>query len=156
MSVVSFLLGFVIGLGLAALTLALIYRGLRKRRAGAPDIKGYLDLIPDLTPQQRGQVQDIRRVFLPAVESIRGNLRENRAKLARLLFEEPHDREAIYEVADRIAAHQAELEHDVIEHILEEKELLTSPQRRRFYDIIVQQFAAGGLGVHDVKGRRPE
>jgi hypothetical protein len=46
------------------------------------------------------------------------------------------------------------MENEVIEHILEEKELLSPSQKRKFYDIIVQQFASGGLGVHNVKGRR--
>jgi hypothetical protein len=42
----------------------------------------------------------------------------------------------------------------VVEHILEEQELLTPFQKRRFYEIIVEQFSSGGLGVHDVKSRR--
>jgi hypothetical protein len=37
---------------------------------------------------------------------------------------------------------------------LEEKEILDPMQQKRFYDIILDQFAHGGLGVHDVKGRR--
>ena len=44
-------------------------------------------------------------------------------------------------------------EHEVIEHILEEKELLTPSQNQRFYEIIVEQFSGGGLGVHDVKSK---
>jgi hypothetical protein len=37
---------------------------------------------------------------------------------------------------------------------LEERQILTPAQERRFYTIIVEQFGSGGLGVHDVKGRR--
>ena len=40
------------------------------------------------------------------------------------------------------------------EHILEEKEILDEKQRGKFFAIILQQFAQGGLGVHDIKGRR--
>lgn len=39
----------------------------------------------------------------------------------------------------------------MIEHILDEKELLFPSQKRKFYEIIVEQFASGGLGVHDLK-----
>jgi hypothetical protein len=41
----------------------------------------------------------------------------------------------------------------VIEHIIEEQEILTPPQQQKFHDIIIEQFASGGLGVHDVRGR---
>jgi hypothetical protein len=40
---------------------------------------------------------------------------------------------------------------ELIEHILEEQELLNPSQRRRFYQIIVAQFSSGGLGVHDMR-----
>ena len=69
------------------------------------------------------------------------------------LFSEPTVRNEIDEVAKQILDHQSELEREVIEHILEEKELLTPSQKKRFYEIIVDQFASGGLGVHDMKGR---
>ena len=55
-------------------------------------------------------------------------------------------------MAKQIVDHQSELEREVIEHILEEQELLTPSQKKKFYDIIVEQFASGGLGVHDLRG----
>jgi hypothetical protein len=60
----------------------------------------------------------------------------------------------VHEAAQDILKCQAELEHAVIEHILEEKEILNESQRLDFYHIILQQFAQGGLGVHDIKARR--
>jgi hypothetical protein len=53
-----------------------------------------------------------------------------------------------------VVKHQTELEMEVVNHILEERELLTPAQREKFYEIIIEQFRGGGLGVHDVKGRR--
>jgi hypothetical protein len=41
----------------------------------------------------------------------------------------------------------------VIEHILEKREILTPSQQKNFYEIIVEQFSWGRLGVHDVQGR---
>lgn len=151
---VAFLIGFLSALLLAAAVLYGLYRHYRRNRSGSADIQGYLDLIPDLSSEQRQRVQEIRRVFLPRVADIRRNLRKNRAELADLLFCEPSDRSKIDEVASDIISHQKNLEHEVIEHILEEKELLTPSQRRNFYRIIVEQFSTGGLGVHDVRAAK--
>ena len=94
------------------------------------------------------------KVFLPKVAEIRKDLHLKRSELADLLFEEPEERAKIDELARKILASQAKLENEVIEHILEEKELLSPLQKRKFYEIIVEQFSSGGLGVHDVKGRK--
>ena len=154
MAVTYFLTGFVSAVFLAIVIVAITYAYLKRTRGKPRNIVGYLDLIPDLSEVQRNQVQEIRRVFLPKVDKIRQSLYTKRVELADLLFIEPADREKIYAVAEQILHHQSELESEVIEHILEERELLSPSQKRKFCDIIVQQFASGGLGVHDVKGRR--
>ncbi len=150
----GFLLGFVSALVLVAVALTVVYVSLRRSRNNKTVIKGYLDLIPDLTEEQRALVQEIRRTFLPKVGQIRQNLRRERAELAHLLFADPPETEKIHAVARQILNHQSELENEVIEHILEERELLSPSQQRRFYEIIVEQFASGGLGVHDVRGAK--
>jgi len=149
----GFLLGFVSALAAIAVSMAAVYFRMKRSRSKTTAIKGYLDLIPDLTQEQRAQVQEIRLTFLPKVGQIRENLRRERAELAKLLFADPPDRERIYAVARQIIQHQSELEDEVIEHILEERELLSPSQQRKFYEIIVEQFSAGGLGVHDVRGK---
>ena len=149
----AFFTGFATALFLAAAVLYGLYAYTRRNRAKSSNVKGYLDLIPDLSSEQQKTVQEIRRTFLPKVQGIRNNLQRERAELARLLFSEPKDRNRIYEVAKQILDHQSELEREVIEHILEEQELLTELQKRKFYEIIVEQFSSGGLGVHDVRGR---
>ncbi len=105
-----------------------------------------------MTEEQRALVQEIRHTFLPKVGQIRENLRRERAELAKLLFADPPDRSRIHAVARQILLHQSDLENEVIEHILEEREILTPSQQRKFYEIIVEQFSTGGLGVHDVRG----
>jgi len=149
MAPTSFILGFTLAVLITGLVLGTAYVHLKRSRNRQANIKGYLDLIPDLTEQQREQVRNIRRVFLPRVEEIRRDMRAKRARLAELLFEEPVDRERIHRVSEEIIAHQSELEREVVEHILEERDLLSPSQRRKFYEIIIQQFASGGLGVHD-------
>jgi len=152
MNFLDFLLGFVSALVFAALSLTAIYLKLKRSRHNTAAIKGYLDLIPDLTAEQRAVVQEIRATFLPRVGQIRETLRRERAELARLLFADPPDRNRIHAVARQILLHQSDLENEVIEHILEEKEMLSRAQQRKFYEIIVDQFSTGGLGVHDVRG----
>jgi len=149
----AFLTGFLTALLLAAAVLCGLYLYSKRNRANAPKIKGYLDLIPDLSKEQQEMVQEIRRTFLPKVHGIRQKLRRERGELAKLLFSEPTDRNGIHEAAKQVLDHQAELEREVIKHILEEKELLTPSQKKKFYEIIVMQFSSGGLGVHDVKNR---
>lgn len=145
-------LGALITLMIVTAILGTLYFYLRSFRK-SPPVKGYLDLIPDLTAEQKEAVQEIRRTFLPKVGQIRENLRRERAELARLLFADPSDRNRIHAAARQILLHQADLENEVIEHILEERELLTPAQQRKFYEIIMEQFSSGGLGVHDVRGK---
>jgi hypothetical protein len=157
MSATFFFYGFFSALVLVLILISALYVYLKRTRENKNNVKGYLDLIPDLTQLQRAQVKEIRRVFLPRVEGIRKNMRSKRLELAKLLFDEPAEREKIYAISAEIIAHQSELEHEVIEHILEERELLTPAQKRKFCEIILEQFSTGGLGVHDVKvGRKPD
>ncbi len=147
----SFLLGFISAFILASAGLTTLCFYLKRIRIIKAGIKGYLDLIPDLSEKQRAEVQEIRRTFLPRVSRIRENLRRERSELAKLLFADPPNRDQIYAVARQILLHQSDLENEVIEHILEERELLSVSQQRKFYEIIMEQFASGGLGVHDVR-----
>jgi Spy/CpxP family protein refolding chaperone len=149
----DFILGFVSALVFASVSLSAVYFRLKRSRDRRRAIKGYLDLIPDLTTEQKALVQEIRRTFLPRVGQIRENLRRERTELARRLFTDPPDRDRIRAIAQQILTHQAELENEVIEHILEERELLSPSQQRKFHEIIMEQFSSGGLGVHDVRSR---
>ena len=155
MSTRSFLLGIASGLSVAAVCVAGASVQFRQSRKRAADIKGYLDLIPDLSPEQRAAVQEIREVFLPKVEALRQSMRSRRAELADLLFDETGERCKLDAVVEQIIGCQAGLERQVIDHILEEKTILTPSQRQRFHDIIVAQFATGGVGIHDLHRKRP-
>jgi hypothetical protein len=150
----SFLLGFMTALLMVLAVFAGSFYYLKLTRLKRSNVKGYLDLIPDLTGEQREKVQDIRKTFLPEVERIRQDLCQKRMTLAKALFSESADRSGVHTAAQDILKLQSELEHAVIEHILEEKEILNESQRLDFFDIILQQFAHGGLGVHDVRERR--
>jgi Spy/CpxP family protein refolding chaperone len=151
MSTKSFLIGAASGLSVAAGCAVGMYLYLRQSGKKAANVKGYLDLIPDLTPEQRDKVQEIRKTFLPKVDALRRSMRSCRAELAELLFDDAADRSSLDSVVEQIILHQAELEREVIAHILEEKEILAPLQRRQFHDIIVAQFSSGGVGIHDLR-----
>jgi Spy/CpxP family protein refolding chaperone len=116
-------------------------------------IRGYLDLIK-LSGGQKQQVEGIRRDFLPRVAGIRQALRQRRLELNDLLFAESSDIQAIENKSMDISKLQAQLEKEVIDHILQEKELLAPEQRMQFYEVIRHEFEKGGLGVHGEQ--RPE
>ncbi len=114
-------------------------------------IRGYLDLIA-LTKEQKRQVDEIRKDFLPKVEGIRQSLLRNRLQLNDLLFAESPNLKMIAEKSNEISTLQAKLEREVIDHILQEKELLSTEQKREFYRVIRNEFEKGGLGVHGERG----
>ena len=126
----------------------LIYRLRTTRRK---PIRGYLDLI-ELTGDQKQKVEEIRKGFLPEVAGVRQALRQKRLELSDLLFAEHPAMQAIEAKSMEIASLQAELERKVIAHILEEKELLSTEQKRHFYEVIRTEFERGGLGVHGERG----
>ncbi|MGC9964651.1 MAG: periplasmic heavy metal sensor [Syntrophobacteraceae bacterium] len=154
MSLGYFLFGFATALVIVTVFILVFYYYLKHTRWNNSNIKGYLDLIPDLSDEQRLKVQGIRQTFLPRVERIKQDLCRLRIVLAKALFSEITDRDKVHSIAQEILKSQSELEQEVIDHIIEEKELLSPRQQKKFFDIILDQFAHGGLGVHDIKQRR--
>lgn len=149
MTVGSFFIGFLAGISLMGICLYLA----RRANPSPQRMRGYLDLIPSLTEDQKEKLEGIREVFLPKVAQIRKDLRSKRRILADLLFSDAMDKQAITKQMEEITALQIRLEEEVIDHILEEKMLLTPEQQGQFYQIIIDQFRSGGLGVHGVGGR---
>ena len=123
----------------------------RFTRVKRKPIRGYLDLIK-LSEGQKQQVEEIRRDFLPRVAEIRQALRQKRLELNDLLFAEPPDMQAIEGISRDISKLQAQLEREVIDHIQQEKGILSPQQKRQFYDVISTEFEKGGLGVHGERG----
>lgn len=150
----GFIFGFLLATAVFAIIVSLLYARLDGTPKNIETAKGYLDLVPDLTDVQHRQVLDIRKVFLPKVAKIRENLCQKRLDLAHALFDEPSDMNKIEALAGQVRRYQDELENEVINHIIEEKELLTPRQKRKFYEIILDQFSLGGLGIHDLGSRK--
>jgi Spy/CpxP family protein refolding chaperone len=115
-------------------------------------VRGYLDMI-DLSAEQKRRVEEIRKGFLPKVEHIRQELRGKRLELNDLIFASQPDMKVIDDKTMEIADLQAKLEKEVINHIIQEKEILTFDQQRQFHEIIRKEFEKGGLGIHGEQGR---
>jgi len=147
MSVRGFLLGALVGVA-GAVGAAYALKSTCRR-----EVRGYLDLI-DLTADQRHKVEKIREGFLPRVAAVREALRARRLELADLLFATPLERDRIRALVEDIARLQLRLEEEVIDHIIEENEILTPDQQRQFHRVIIDQFRGGGLGIHDVRSGR--
>ncbi len=123
----------------------------RIRLSRRKPIRGYLDLI-ELTPDQKKQVEEIRKGFLPEVAGVRQVLRQKRLELSELLFAESPDSQAIEAKSVEISNLQRDMEKKVIDHILEEKALLSPEQKKQFQEVIRGEFEGGGLGVHGERG----
>ncbi len=133
---------------LSAIVLIMIINRVRLSRR--KPIRGYLDLI-DLTADQKQKVDEIRKNFLPEVAGVRQSLREKRLELSELLFAESPDKQAVEVKSQEISNLQKDLEKKVIDHILEEKDLLSAEQKKRFHEVIRREFEGGGLGVHGTR-----
>jgi hypothetical protein len=70
----DFIFGFATALVIIFTLFLGAYYYLKHTRWKYTNIKGYMDLIPDLTEEQRTRVQEIRLSFLPHVEKIRQEL----------------------------------------------------------------------------------
>ena len=123
----------------------------RLRTTRHKPIRGYLDLI-NLTEEQKRQVEEIRKDFLPEVAETRQALRQRRLELNDMLFAEQTDMRAIEDKSAEIIRLQSELEGKVIDHILQEKDILSAEQKRQFHEVIRGEFERGGLGVHGERG----
>ncbi|MBI5635282.1 MAG: periplasmic heavy metal sensor [Nitrospirae bacterium] len=115
-------------------------------------VRGYLDMI-DLNTDQKRKVEAIRQDFLPKADLIRKDLRRKRIVLNDLIFASNPDMKAITETTGEISYLQSLLEKEVINHILQEKEILTPAQQKQFQEIIRKEFEKGGLGIHGERGR---
>lgn len=142
-------------LALLLVFVVLVSAGLWINRTSAlksKSVRGYLDLI-SLTAEQKKEVEEIRKDFFPKLDRIRRELQMKRLELNDLIFASSPDLKAIEIKAGEIADLQAELEKEVIDHILKEKEILTQDQQKQFYMILRTEFEKNGLWMHGERKR---
>lgn len=92
-----------------------------------------------LTAEQREAITAMDVEFRREARETRGEIREKRARLIDLLREDDPDREAIDALVTELSSVQERMEHLVVDHIIEEKSVLTPEQGSVFLDIIEQR-----------------
>ena len=88
---------------------------------------------PVFRPEEMEQIQEIRQMFEPRINEIRGDLNEKRMAFGTLLMEEHQDSLQIYQLIDEIGKLQTELEKEVTRQILMARTVLDSAGQRQFF-----------------------
>lgn len=106
---------------------------------GVADIMGQPEFMRrelKLTDEQVAQWTPLREQFHAKLARLRPALQAKRAELVQLVAAPEADRARIDAVAAEIQALQAELQKECIQHLLDEKKILTTEQQRKFLDTI--------------------
>jgi Spy/CpxP family protein refolding chaperone len=96
----------------------------------------YICLHLGLSDSQRQRMEMFRKAFDEKTDTIRESLNLKRNELMRLLNEPFPDRVKIDSLIKEIGIAQVELEKEVIDHILQEKEVLTPEQQKKLFELI--------------------
>lgn len=89
-----------------------------------------------LSEEQAARFTVLREAFQTNLARIRPTLQGKREELAQLLAAPDPDRARIEAVVAEINSLQAELQKQVIQHLLDEKKVLTPAQQQKFLTII--------------------
>lgn len=93
-----------------------------------------------LSDAQAEQMKVLKESFQSNTNPIRAALRIKREQLLQLLTAAKSDRAKIDSVQSEIDSLQAELQRLVIDHLLDEKKILTPEQQSRFFSIIRERL----------------
>jgi len=110
------------------------------RRPGPLPPRHFLNRELHLTPPQAKTMRTLNRTFRREMQPIRVALHRKRAELAKLLMAPEPDRPRIDAVQSEIDSMQADVQRLVIDHLLAQKEMLTSEQQTKFFRIIRQRM----------------
>lgn len=89
-----------------------------------------------LSDSQKQKMEMFGKAFDEKTDKKRKTLSYQRNELVELLNQPSPDHQKIDSLINQIGIAQAELEKEVIDHILQEKEILTPEQQKKFLDLI--------------------
>jgi Spy/CpxP family protein refolding chaperone len=89
-----------------------------------------------LSDSQKQNMEACRRIFTEGIAQKKKILNHKRNELVELISQPTPETEKIDSLLEEIGTAQTELEKDVVNHILHEKELLNLEQQKRFLDLI--------------------
>lgn len=95
-----------------------------------------------LSGEQAADLNVYRTSFQTELDSLSGQLRDVRTKLARALWEQPLDTTGINSMLSDISRLQSTAQRLVISHLLTVKGMLSPEQQKRFYDIVLERFSS--------------
>ncbi len=120
-----------------------------------PASEDFLHRVLALSDTQVVQMKALKNAFQSNIKSNRVALREKREQLVQLLTASDPNRQKIYGVRSEIDSLQSELQKQVIDHLLAEKEILTEEQQQEFFSIIKEQLMEEE-SHHQINGFRSE
>jgi len=107
----------------------------------------------NLTPEQEGPMRRAKEKLFEQLDQIERAMTAERETLGRLLTATEPDKDAIGSQLDKIASLQRQVQQRVVDHLLEEKELLAPGQLKAFNEIIrCRVCPCGGHGFENTAG----
>lgn len=114
---------------------ATAYQVHRSTRADPADVAGQLQL----DVQQARRWRELETSFVAELDAEWLEIGRRRESLIRAIFATQPDPEAIERSRAAIAELQTRQQRRVIEQLLQERELLTQPQRQKLVDVLLRQ-----------------
>ena len=98
-----------------------------------------------LSEPQINNVKTIRECFWLQCDTLLLGLQKYRAELIEHLMSAEPDSERIFAVLKKINSNQAYIQKNVINNLLQQKELLNPEQQKRFFVIIMERLLKGSI-----------
>jgi Spy/CpxP family protein refolding chaperone len=93
-----------------------------------------------LDPAQRSRMMSSRDRFLATVNQIGNRIIELQVELIDAVAAEPVDRSAIDAKLEQIRSQQQSMQRAVVEHLLEDKNILDPGQRKQYFAVLKQRI----------------
>jgi Spy/CpxP family protein refolding chaperone len=126
--------------------------------AGLMGQPGFMQSELKLTAEQEARWQPLRERFQATVARLHPALQAKRAELVQGVAAPVPDRRRIDAIVEEIQDLQTELQKECIQHMLDEKQILTPEQREKFLGAIRSRLLAEGMhpgtgSPHGMHGR---
>jgi len=95
----------------------------------------------DLSTEQRAQIQKLKETLQAELARLRPALRAKREELADLLMASEPERARVEAAVQEFNALQAQVQRAVVQHLLDEKKLLSPAQQEKFLATIRRKLA---------------
>lgn len=149
-TIILILLGVSIGLNIALTTAWIIHfkpplaqeRG-RETDTPVNSVSCALHRQLGVSEEQWEKLEPIIRSFQEDIRDQREQIQNLRGKMFKLLRQDQVDRDKIEELQNRMREEQAKMQDLVLEHILEEKKVLTDEQEKQFLDLLGNRIQHG-------------